>query len=101
MTTGIHANVASASVESAASVEIHVSTASGDDSATGSAAQPLKTISAAAEKAIPGDIIIVHAGVYREWVRPPRGGASDGKRIVYRAAPGEKVVITGSDVFTD
>jgi alpha-N-arabinofuranosidase len=81
-------------------MEIHVSAANGDDAATGSVTHPLKTISAAAEKAMPGAAIIVHAGVYREWVKPPRGGESDMKRIVYRAAPGEKVVITGSDRFT-
>jgi alpha-N-arabinofuranosidase len=40
----------------------------------------------------------VHEGVYRERVNPPRGGESDAKRIVYQAAPGEKVVITGSEI---
>ncbi len=30
--------------------------------------------------------------------RPPRGGQSDTKRIVYQAAPGEKVEIKGSEV---
>jgi parallel beta-helix repeat protein len=30
-------------------------------------------------------------------VKPPRGGESEEKRIVYRAAPGEKVVIKGSE----
>ena len=58
---------------------------------------PLKTISAAAELAQPGDTIIVHAGVYREEVNPPRGGLSDAHRIVYKAAPGAKVVIKGSE----
>ena len=59
--------------------------------------RPLKTISAAAELAQPGDTITVHAGIYRERVTPPRGGTSDRKRIVYQAAPGEKVIITGSE----
>jgi hypothetical protein len=57
----------------------------------------LKTISAAAELAQPGDTIIVHAGVYREEVNPPRGGLSDAHRIVYKAARGAKVVIKGSE----
>jgi alpha-L-arabinofuranosidase len=61
--------------------------------------RPLKTISAAAELAQPGDVITVHAGIYRERVSPPRGGESDAKRITYQAAPGEKVVITGSEVI--
>ena len=58
---------------------------------------PLKTISAAAELAQPGDTIIVHEGIYREEINPPRGGTSDAERIVYTAAPGAKVVIKGSE----
>ena len=40
----------------------------------------------------------MHEGVYRERINPPRGGESDTKRIVYQAAPGEKVEIKGSEV---
>ena len=58
---------------------------------------PLKTISAAAELARPGDNVIVHEGIYREEINPPRGGTSDSERIVYTAAPGAKVVIKGSE----
>ena len=46
----------------------------------------------------PGDVITVHAGTYRERVTPPRGGLSDSQRIVYQAAPGEEVIIKGSEV---
>lgn len=46
---------------------------------------------------MPGDVITVHAGIYREWVNPPRGGESDAKRITYQSAKGEKVIITGSE----
>ncbi len=77
--------------------EIHVSV-SGNDKNNGSASRPLRTISAAAERAYPGDSITVHAGVYRERISPPRGGTSDANRIVYRAAPGEQVTITGAEV---
>jgi len=80
-----------------ASREYHVSV-SCDDRNDGGAKSPLKTISTASQGAQPGDVIIVHEGVYRERVNPPRGGTSDDKRIVYRAAEGEKVVITGSEV---
>ena len=73
----------------------------GDDHNPGTAARPFRTISAAARVAQPGDVITVHAGVYRERVSPPRGGASDRKRIVYRAAPGERVEIKGSEVVTN
>jgi hypothetical protein len=77
--------------------EYHVSP-SGHDSNNGSKSSPFKTISRAAAIAQAGDIITVHAGVYREQVNPPRGGTSDDKRIVYRSAPGEKVVIKGSEI---
>jgi len=79
--------------------EIHVSN-KGNDSNDGSVSKPLRTISAAAKLAYPGDIITVHEGIYREWVNPLRGGESDLKRIVYRAAPGEKAEIKGSEVVT-
>jgi hypothetical protein len=42
----------------------------------------------------------VHAGEYREWVVPRRGGLSDRRRITYQAAPGEHVVIKGSEQVT-
>ena len=79
--------------------EYHVSV-KGNDSNDGSFSYPFKTISKAALIAQPGDEIIVHTGTYREWINPARGGESDSKRIVYRAAPGEKVQIKGSEVIT-
>jgi alpha-L-arabinofuranosidase len=79
-------------------VEHHVSP-EGDDANTGARESPFKTISTAALKAMPGDTVTVHEGTYRERINPPRGGTSNEKRITYQAARGEKVVITGSDVF--
>ncbi len=81
----------------ASTTEYHVAV-TGSDGNDGSALHPFRTISAAARVAQPGDVITVHAGIYREWVRPPRGGESDQKRIVYQAASGEKVEIAGSEV---
>jgi len=78
--------------------EYHVSV-SGNDLHEGIAAKPLRTISAASRLAQPGDVITVHEGVYRERINPSRGGESDQKRIVYQAAPGEKVIIKGSEVI--
>ena len=80
--------------------EYHVSV-SGDDANDGSAAAMLRTISAAALRAQPGDVITVHEGTYRERVSPARGGESDAKRIVYQAAPGETVEIKGSEVVKE
>jgi alpha-L-arabinofuranosidase len=77
----------------------HVSV-TGNDSNDGMEETPLKTISAAAEKALPGDTITIHEGVYRERINPPRGGTANEQRIVYQAAPGEDVVIKGSEVIT-
>jgi len=77
--------------------EYHVSV-NGEDHNDGSAARPLRTFSAAAQLAHPGDAITVHKGVYRERINPPRGGESDAKRIVYQAAAGEKVEIKGSEI---
>ena len=81
----------------AMATEYHVSVG-GNDAGDGSKTNMLRTIMAAARLAQPGDTITVHAGIYRERVSPPRGGKSDAKRIVYQAAPGEKVVIKGSEI---
>jgi len=77
--------------------ELHVA-ANGNDSNPGTQAAPLRTIQRGADLAQPGDVVTVHEGVYRERIKPPRGGQSDQKRIVYQAAPGEKVEIKGSEV---
>ena len=80
--------------------EIYVSKA-GDDLNKGTRKSPLFSINAAAAKAVPGDVIIVRKGIYRECVRPTIGGTGESKRITYMAAPGELVVIKGSDVVTN
>jgi alpha-N-arabinofuranosidase len=72
---------------------------SGNDSNPGSKEAPLRTIQRGAELAQPGDMITVRVGVYRERIDPPRGGASDRKRIIYQAAPGEQVEIKGSEII--
>ena len=70
----------------------------GDDSNEGTSAAPFATINASAQIAMPGDTIIVHGGVYREWVSPARGGTSEEDRIIYQAAEGETVIIAGSEL---
>jgi alpha-N-arabinofuranosidase len=79
--------------------ELHVSLR-GDERGDGSPSRPFKTISAAARVARPGDMVTVHEGIYRERINPVRGGDSDAQRIVYQAAPGEAVTITGAEVVT-
>jgi len=85
--------------ERLAAREIHVSK-TGSDSASGNHTRPYLTVSKAASVAQPGDTITVHAGTYREWVKPICGGTDDSKRITYRTAPGEEVVIKGSERIT-
>ncbi|MCP4314393.1 MAG: hypothetical protein GY790_24325 [Bacteroidetes bacterium] len=78
--------------------EYHVSKA-GNDKNKGTSESPLLTIQAAADITLPGDVIAIHDGIYRERITPPRGGDSENSRIVYRAAPGEKVEIKGSEII--
>src|SRR4051794_23191102 len=77
----------------------HVAT-TGSDSSAGDQAAPFRTINRAAAVAQPGDTVVVHAGEYREWVKPRHGGLSDTRRITYQAAEGEHVVIKGSERIT-
>jgi len=81
-------------------MEYHVAT-TGNDRDCGTARDPFRSIQAAADRAQPGDVVTVHEGVYRERVNPPRGGLSDGQRIIYQAAPGEQVAIKGSEIIRD
>jgi len=76
--------------------EFHVSV-DGNDANPGTRSAPFRTIQRAAELAQPGDTVTVHQGTYRERINPVRGGVSDAKRIVYRAAQGEKAEIKGSE----
>ena len=79
--------------------EFHV-TPTGSDQADGTEEHPFQTIGRAAGLAQPGDTVIVHGGVYREWVRPRYSGLSDQRRITYTAAAGEHVAIKGSEEVT-
>lgn len=73
---------------------------SGNDRNCGSEAAPFFTIQRAASLAAAGDRVVVHEGEYREWVKPCHGGLSENCRIIYEAAPGEHVVIKGSERIT-
>lgn len=60
---------------------------------------PWKSVGKAAGALKPGEKVIVHEGVYREWVKPERGGTSCEEMIRYEAASGENAEIRGSDVW--
>ena len=59
-----------------------------------------RTIQKAADVAQPGDTILVYSGIYRERVKPPRGGTSENARITYIAKPGDHVIITALDIWS-
>lgn len=66
---------------------------------TGTQEYPFATIQQAAELAQPGDTVLIAEGVYREWVRPARGGTEDA-RITYKAVDGARAVISGAEAVT-
>ncbi len=70
----------------------------GKDNNRGDENTPFLTISKAAATAVAGDIVVVHEGVYREWVKPNRGGNRPDNRITYKSADGDKVTIKGSEI---
>ena len=71
------------------------------DENPGTKERSFKTIQKAAEVLGPGERVVVAAGIYREWVRPRRGGSGPDKMVSYQAAPGAQVVIKGSRVVKD
>ena len=66
------------------------------DKNDGTHERPFLTISKAAEVLQPGERVIINSGVYREQVRPQRGGSGADKLISYEAAPGANVIVKGS-----
>jgi hypothetical protein len=68
------------------------------DSNPGTKERPFKTINRAAQLLRPGERVLVSAGLYRECVRPLRGGTGPEQMITYQAEPGAKVVISGGEI---
>ncbi|MEK4105899.1 right-handed parallel beta-helix repeat-containing protein [Paenibacillus sp. FSL R10-2791] len=81
-------------------MEYHVSK-TGSDQGQGTQHDPFLTINKAASAAVAGDKVIVHEGIYREWVKPRYKGLSEQRRIIYQAAEDEQVVIKGSEHIQD
>ena len=100
LTTFTFAALLFLSLAATRATEFHVAKG-GSDANPGTRAAPFRTIQHAADLAQPGDVVTVYQGVYRERITPPRGGASERKRIVYQAAPGEMVEVKGSEVVTN
>lgn len=72
-----------------------------DDTGPGTQERPFKTIGKAAAVLQPGERVVIAAGIYREVVRPVRGGTGPDQMISYEAAEGASVIIRGSEVVAD
>ena len=59
---------------------------------------PFRTISEAADRALPGDEVLVYPGIYRENVNPKHAG-TEKERITYKSVEPGKAVITGAEVI--
>lgn len=77
------------------------SAANADDNGPGTKERPFRTVNKAAQVLQPGERVVIAEGIYRECVRPARGGTGPDKMISYEAAPGAKVSIRGSAVLKD
>jgi hypothetical protein len=70
----------------------------GNDGNTGMVDQPFATIAKASSILRPGDECIIHAGTYRETIRPASSG-TNALPIIYRAAGDGPVVVSGADLI--
>ena len=70
-----------------------------DDANPGTRAAPLKTLGKACELAMPGDVVHLGGGAYREALRPGRPGEA-GKPIRFVSVPGQRVVLSGTEELT-
>ena len=66
------------------------------DANPGTEEKPFRTIGRAAEIVLPGEKVVVHEGLYREWVSPRRGGNGPDSMIAYEAAEGQQVIVSGA-----
>ncbi len=71
------------------------------DDNDGSAEAPLKTIDRAAQLAEAGTRVLIHAGLYRECVRPVRGGTDPEHIVSFEAFGDGPVVIRASEQVRD
>lgn len=80
---------------------LHVSK-SGSDDGDGSEAHPFATLNRAARELVPGSVVLVGGGVYREEIALACNGHRyhPEKFLLFLGRHGEKVWIKGSDLFT-
>lgn len=73
-----------------------VITPGGNDGNAGTSAAPWRTLAKANSTLRAGDTVLVRAGTYHERIAPTSSGTA-GAPLVYRAWPGEHVIIDGPD----
>lgn len=78
---------------------LHVSPTGVDSNTGASADAALRTIQRAADLANPGDVVLIHPGVYRETVRVRRSGTWI-QPVVFRGV-GSGAILDGSDASID
>src|SRR5262249_37047564 len=91
--------VAALNIVSAAEFVVDQKNPRASDQNRGTKEQPLKTISAAANRVAAGDHVIIHGGDDRETVIIKASGTPDAP-IIFEGASGETAVIKGSDIIT-
>ena len=67
-----------------------------EDDGPGTKDRPFRTINHAAQILQAGERVVIAAGVYREAIRPAKGGTSPEAMISYEAAPDANVVVEGA-----
>jgi hypothetical protein len=80
---------------------VNVEAKDADDNGPGTKEHPFRTINHAAQVLKPGERVVIAEGIYREIIRPARGGDGPDSMISYEAAPGANVVVKGSVVVKD
>jgi hypothetical protein len=68
----------------------------GDDGNAGAKSAPWKTLGKAGAVAGAGDTVYLREGTYRETLKPDKSGEA-GKPVRFLAAPGEKVLLSGTE----
>ncbi|MBQ3573920.1 MAG: carbohydrate-binding protein [Clostridia bacterium] len=85
-------------VEETVGKTYYVAQNGGSDENLGTSLAPFKTIGKAASLAAAGDTVIVRGGTYRETLTPANSGTENAP-ITFKAAEGEKVVISALEEF--
>lgn len=80
------------------SMDIYVSSHSGNDSNAATLESPLKSIAKALEMAYAGDRVIIRAGLYNEEINFPRSGNSENGAITLTRFENEEVIIDGQGI---